>query len=161
AMRPDGTYSGLVSAELTGKVGSIERAGSTVSATNVTLRAPSLAVADGKATGDVELAFDYRVDYPLSVPYPIPELAARRVQLVFSGPFSTKLHLEAAGADSGAVTGDYSFKVPWPPIEQAALEVLRARWLQDAPVIKKVNIEIEPRRFAPCGETCILLDLQV
>lgn len=160
-IRPDGAYSGVVSADLVGKVGSIDRAGTAVSASRVSLKAPRLVVADGKATGDVDLEFDYKVDYPLSVAYPIPELAARRVTLVFAGPFSTKLHLQDAGGDSGTVTGEYSFKVPWPPIEQAALEVLRARWKQDAPVIKKVDIDIEPRRFSPCGDTCFLLDLEV
>jgi hypothetical protein len=161
SVRPDGVYSGLVTAELTGKVGSIDRGGTTVAASGVKLRAPKLAVKEGKTTGDLELEFDYKLDYPLSIAYPIPEVAARTVPLVFQGPFSARLHLEDAGPDTGSVTGQYSFKVPWPPVEKAALEVLRARWAQDAPVISRVDMDVEPRRFAPCGDSCFLLDLDV
>ena len=46
--------------------------------------------------------------------------------------------------------------------EQAAFEVLRARWQQDiAPAIHRVDFAIEPRRFGPCGPDCFLLDLKV
>jgi hypothetical protein len=85
------------------------------------------------------------------------------VPLLFQGAFAANLHFENAGSgDEGLVTGNYQFTVPWPPVEQAAFEVLRARWQQDiAPAIHKVNFAIEPRRFGPCGRDCFLLDLKV
>src|SRR5207245_3541474 len=64
--------------------------------------------------------------------------------------------------DEGLVNGTYQFTIPWPPIEQAAFEILRARWRQDLPpAIRKVDFVIEPRHFGPCGRDCFLLDLNV
>jgi hypothetical protein len=114
-----------------------------------------------KATGDVELEFDYEVGHVLSVAHPFAELAARSVSLGFRGPFSARLHLEKAGADTGSVTGQYSLKVPWETVEKIALETLRARWVLNAPVVSRVALAVEPRRFASCGENCFLLDLDV
>ena len=52
--------------------------------------------------------------------------------------------------------------MPWPPIEKAAFEVLRAKWIQDIPpVLRKVNFVIEPRHFGPCGGNCFLVGLGV
>ena len=95
--------------------------------------------------------------------YPVDELRDRRVPLLFQGAFAADLHFEDAGSgDAGVVNGRYQFTVPWPPVEQAAFEVLRARWQQDvAPAIHKVNFTIEPRRFGPCGKECFLLDLKL
>ncbi len=162
-VRPDGTYSGIVNAELFGKTGVIDRGGTLVSARNFKLRTYGATVVNGRATGDVELGFDYRMDYLLVVHYPVPEIGERRVPLVFQGPFASKLHLKDAGSgDEGVATGEYQFKVPWPPIETAAFEVLRAKWSQDIPaVMRKVDFVIEPRRFGPCGGSCFLLDLAV
>ena len=162
-VHPDATYSGSLDAELVGKVGAIVRSGSRLSASDMHLRTEGLRVVNGRVTGEIALEFDYRLDYPLVVHYPVKEIGERRVPLLFRGPFQTTLRLENAGSgEEGTVTGEYSFKVPWPPVEQAALEVLRARWTQDvAAVVRKVNFDIEPRRFGPCGGTCFLLSLDV
>ena len=162
-VRPDGTYSGIVDAELFGKVGVLDRGGTLVSASNFKVRTHGATIADGRATGDLELGFDYRLDYLLVVHYPVPQIGDRRVPLVFQGPFATTLHLQNAGSgDEGVVTGDYQFKVPWPPVELAAFEVLRAKWSQDIPaVIRDVDFAIEPRHFGPCGGSCFLVDLAV
>jgi hypothetical protein len=161
-VEPDGRFSSLFDADLTGKVGRIVRAGSKVSASNIHLRTQGTRVVNSRASGDLELEFEYRLDYPLVVHYPMKEVGEKKVVLVFQGPFSTRLHYEDAGKDSGTVTGDYNFKAPWPPIEKAALEVLKARWSQDVtPAIRRVDFDIEPRRFSPCGESCFLLELGV
>lgn len=162
-LRPDGQYSGIVDAELFGKAGRIQRAGVVVALSDVKLRTKGAAIANGRATGDVELESNYRMNYPLVVRYPIAQVGERRVQLLFQGLFAATLHLQDAGSGGeGAVTGVYRFTVPWPPIEQAAFEVLRAKWIQDIPpVMRKVNFVIEPRRFGPCGGTCFLVDLDV
>jgi hypothetical protein len=162
-VRPDGRYSGIVDAELSGKAGGIERAGIAVALASVKLRTVGTRVADGQATGDVEMESEYRIDYPLVVSYPVKQVGERRVQLAFQGSFATQLHLENAGdVEAGTITGQYQFKVPWPPIEQAAFEVLRAKWTQDiTAALHRVDFVIEPRRFGPCGGSCFLLDLNV
>jgi hypothetical protein len=162
-IRPDGEYSGIVDAELFGRTGAIDRSGTLVSATDVKLRTQGAVIVNGRATGDVELEFEYRLDYVLVVHYPVEEIGDRRVPLVFQGPFATTLHLQNAGnGDQGVVTGEYQFKVPWPPIEQAALEVLTAKWSEDIPdVMRKVDFVIEPRRFGPCGGNCFLVNVDV
>jgi hypothetical protein len=162
-VRPDGTYSGTVDAALFGKVGSIDRAGTTVAANDVQMHTTGARIVDGKATGDMKLDFQYRLNHTLVVHYPVEELADRSVPLLFQGAFETQLHFEDAGSgDEGVVNGNYQFTIPWPPIEQAAFEILRARWRQDvAPAIHKVDFVIEPRHFGPCGRDCFLLDLNV
>jgi hypothetical protein len=158
----DGSYSALIDLDLSGKVGRFARGGSVVSASQVHLRTTDARIADGKATGDLDLDFEYRLDYMLVIHYPMKEVGEKKVLLTFQGPFSTRLHYEDAGKDSGTVTGDYAFKAPWPPIEQAALEVLKAKWSQDVtPAVRHVNFDIEPRHFSPCGENCFLLELEV
>ncbi|HEY6929859.1 MAG TPA: hypothetical protein VJA66_09315 [Thermoanaerobaculia bacterium] len=161
-VEPDGRYSAVLDADLTGKVGRIVRAGSAVSASNVHLRTQGARIVTGHATGDLDLEFDYRLDYLLVVHYPMKEVGEKKVPLVFQGPFSTRLHYEDVSADGGTITGDYHFKVPWPPVETAALEVLKAKWSQDVtPALKRVAFDIEPRRFSPCGDNCFLLELGV
>jgi len=162
-VRPDGSYSGLVDAALFGKVGTIDRGGTSIAASDVELHTSRAKIVDGKATGDIKLAFQYRLNHTLVVHYPVEELRDRKVPLLFQGAFAANLHFEDAGSgDAGVVNGDYQFTVPWPPVEQAAFEVLRARWQQDlAPAIHKVDFAIEPRRFGPCGRECFLLDLKV
>jgi hypothetical protein len=162
-VQPDGKYSGIVDAELFGKAGVIDRGGTLISASNVRLHTHGATIVNGRATGDVELGFEYRIDYLLDVHYPVSQIGDRRVPLVFQGPFATTLHLQdASSGNDGVVTGDYQFKVPWPPIEKAAFEVLRARWSQDIPaVIRNVDFVIEPLHFGPCGGTCFVVDLTV
>jgi hypothetical protein len=161
-MAPDGTYSAVLDADLYGKTGRLARAGSVISASDIHVRTFGARVKKGRADGDVDLQFTYRVEYPLVIDYPVEELGVRRVPLLFEGPFRTHLHFENAGPDEGTVTGDYSFKVPWPPVEQAAVELLRARWQQDIKaVVREVDFTIEPRRFGPCGGTCFLVELGV
>jgi hypothetical protein len=162
-LQPEGQYSGIVDAELFGKAGGIERGGVVVSLSTVKLRTSGTTVVDGRATGDVELESEYRMAYPLVVRYPVSQVGERCVQLLFQGSFATKLHLQDAGSgEEGTATGEYRFTVPWPPVEQAAFEVLRAKWSQDIPpVIRKVGVVIEPRRFGPCGGNCFLVSLDV
>ena len=108
------------------------------------------------------MSFDYRLDYLLVVHYPVKEVGEKKVPLVFQGPFQLRVHYQNASKDSGTVTGEYDFKVPWPPIETAALEVLKARWTEDVtPAMRKVSFDIEPRHFTPCGDKCFLLELGV
>ncbi len=162
-LRPDGQYSGIVDAELFGKAGGIERGGVVVSLSDVKLRTSGATIVNGRATGDVELESEYCIRYPLVVRYPVTQVGERRVQLLFQGSFATKLHFQDAGSsEEGTVTGEYRFMVPWPPVEQAVFEVLRAKWSQDIPpVIRKVDFVIEPRRFGPCGGSCFLVNLGV
>ncbi|HEX9162720.1 MAG TPA: hypothetical protein VF980_13530, partial [Thermoanaerobaculia bacterium] len=161
-VRPDGRYSGIVDATLTGKVGTVSRAGVSIAANDVRLTTTGAKIVDGKATGDVKLDFQYRLNHTLAVHYPVDEIRDRHVPLVMQGLFDANLHFEDAGADDGLVTGNYRFTIPWTPVEQAAFEVLRARWQQDiAPAIHRVDFEIEPRKFGPCGPDCFLLDLKV
>jgi hypothetical protein len=161
-IQPDGNFSGLLDADLRGRAGRIVRGASRVAATDIHLHTEGTRVVNGRADGDLDLEFAYRVDYLLVVHYPMKEVGERKVPLVFQGPFTTRLHLENAGKETGTVTGDYAFKVPWPPVEQAALEVLKEKWSQDVtPAIRKVDFNIEPRRFAPCGDQCFLLELGV
>jgi hypothetical protein len=163
SLRPDGRYSGTVDAELFGKAGGIERAGTFVSLSDVKLRTHGAKIVDGRATGEVELESNYRMDYPLVLRYPVAQVGERRVQLLFQGSLATTLHLQDAGSGTeGVATGTYSFTVPWPPIERAAFEVLRAKWMQDIPpVMRKVDFVIEPKHFGPCGGSCFLVSLDV
>jgi hypothetical protein len=162
-VRSDGSYSGTIDAALVGKVGTIDRSGTSIAANDVELHTTGAKIVDGKATGDVKLDFQYRLNHTLVVHYPVDELRDRKVPLLFQGAFAADMHFENAGSgDEGLVTGNYQFTVPWPPVEQAAFEVLRARWQQDiAPAIHKVSFTIEPRHFGPCGPDCFLLDLKV
>ncbi|HEY3203492.1 MAG TPA: hypothetical protein VGL03_07500 [Thermoanaerobaculia bacterium] len=153
---PTGSFSGVVDMELTGKTGELARQGAKLSTNNMTLRSHGLRIEDNRASGPVELSFDYRLLYPFVVKYPIKEIAEKRVPLEFYGPFTTTLELEDAGADSGEVRGDYRFKAPWPPIEKAALEVLSAKWRQDV-AVKNVDFTIVPKVFRPCGISCFSL----
>lgn len=163
SVQPDGEYSGIVDATLVGKVGTIDRGGTVVSASDMKLSTRGAAIANGRATGDVELEFTYRMDYGLLVHYPVEVIGIRRIPLVFEGPFVTTLHLKDAGSgEEGTVTGEYRFKVPWPPIERAAFEVLKAKWSQDVtPALRKVDFAIEPGHFGPCGGTCFAIKLVV
>lgn len=162
-LQPDGQYSGTVDAELFGKAGKIERGGIVVSLSDVKLRTGGAMIVNGRATGDVQLESRYRMDYPLVVRYPVTQVGERRVQLLFQGSLASTLHLQDAGSgEEGTATGEYRFTVPWPPIEQAAFEVLRAKWSQDIPpVLRKVDFVVEPRRFGPCGGSCFLVGLGV
>lgn len=163
SVQPDGEYSGIVDATLFGKVGTIDRGGTVVSASDMKLSTRGAAIVNGRATGNVELEFKYRMDYNLLVHYPVEGIGIRRIPLVFEGPFVTTLHLKDAGrGEEGTVTGEYRFKVPWPPIERAAFEVLKAKWSQDVtPALRKVNFAIEPGHFGPCGGTCFAIKLIV
>lgn len=162
-LRPDGRYSGIVDAELFGKAGRIDRGGAVVTLSDVELRTSGATIVDGRATGDVELESEYRMDYPLVVRYPVSQVGERRVQLLFRGWLATRLRLQDAGSgEEGTVAGEYRFTVPWLPVEQAAFEVLRATWSQDVtPVLQDVGFVIEPRRFGPCGGSCFLVALGV
>ncbi len=162
-LRPDGQYSGVVDAALFGKAGRIERSGVVVALSDVKLQATGVAIANGRATGDVQLESKYRMDYPLVVRYPVAQVGERRVQLLFQGLFAATLHLQDAGSGGeGAATGEYRFTVPWPPVERAAFEVLRAKWSQDIPpIMRNVGFVIDPKRFGPCGGTCFLVNLDV
>ena len=162
-VKSDGSYSGVVDATVSGNVGTIDRGGVALAANKIRLRTHGAKIVDGRATGDVAVEFQYRLSHTLTIHYPVEELRDRHVPLNFDGVFAADLHLDNAGSgDEGSVTGDYQFTIPWPPVEQAAFEVLRAKWEQDiAPAIHRVDFAIEPRRFGPCGHDCFLLDLKV
>src|SRR5207245_7583948 len=73
-VRPDGSYSGIVDAALFGKVGTIDRAGTSITANDVQLHTSGARIVDGKATGDVKLNFQYRLDHTLVVHSPVEQL---------------------------------------------------------------------------------------
>jgi hypothetical protein len=154
-----GHFSGVAKLDLAGKTGRISRRGATISASNIHLKTGGLTIVDGRATGPLELSFDYQLRYPFAVKYPIEQIAEKKLMLDFHGPFATTLRLSDAGGDEGEVTGDYAFKAPWPPIEEAALVVLAAKWQQDV-AIKKVDFTITPKLFRPCGISCFTLGFE-
>jgi hypothetical protein len=156
----DGHFSGVAKLDLAGKTGELTRKGATISASDITLKTPGLAVVDGRATGPLELAFNYQLEYPFVVKYPIEEIPEKTLMLDFHGPFATSLQLKDAGGNDGEVTGTYVFKAPWDPIEQAALAALEAKWQQDL-AVKDIDFAIAPKMFRPCGESCFTLAIEV
>jgi hypothetical protein len=154
-----GEFSGTAKLDLAGRTGEIARQGAKLSASNIRLRSSGLTVTNGRATGPVEVEFDYALQYPFVVKYPIEEIPEKRLLLDFDGPFATTLHLQDAGSDEGEVTGNYMFKAPWAPIEQAALAALEAKWRQDL-AVKNVDFAIAPKMFRPCGESCFTLAIE-
>ena len=155
-----GKFSGVAKLDLAGKTGALSRKGATISASDIHVKTPGLTIVDGKATGPLEIAFDYQLDYPFVVKYPIDEIPEKKLMLDFHGPFAASLALKDAGGDDGEVTGTYVFKAPWDPIEQAALVALAAKWRQDL-AIKNIDFAIVPKTFRPCGETCFTLSIEV
>ena len=152
---PGGGVSGTLDATLLGKTGEIRRSGSRIALSEVRVTTQGLKLVENRATGEMAVDFDYRLQYPFVVKYPVKTLKERRVPLDFSGPFAARLHLEDVGAgDEGAVSGKYTFQAPWDPIEKAAFEAIRAQWVQDAPVIARVRLSVEPTAFRPCGQGC-------
>ena len=154
--------SGVFDLDLSGRTGEIRRAGSRVALETATLKGGDLRFDRNRVTGSVELGFGYRLSYPLVVRYPIAGVPPHTVPLEFSGPLKARLSLAGAGAGEGSVTGEYSFKMPWAPVEKAALAALSARWSQDlTPALRKVEFDIEGTRFGPCGEHCFLVKIQL
>jgi len=157
-----GNLRALVDLDLTGRTGEIRRQGSRLALADAHVRTTGLSIAKGRADGDVSVDFDYRLVYPFVVQYPVAEIEPRRVPLEFKGPFEARLHLASVGAGANdAVTGTYRFSVNWPPIEKAAFEALRARWVQQITGLEKVSFEIEPEHFAPCGDDCFLASFRI
>jgi len=156
----DGHFSGVAKLDLAGKTGELSRKGATISASDITLKTPGLTVVDGKATGPLDLAFKYQLEYPFLVKYPIQEIPEKKLMLDFHGPFAASLQLKDAGGDDGEVTGTYVFKAPWDPIEKAALAALEAKWQQDL-AVKNIDFAIVPKKFRPCGESCFVLEIEV
>jgi hypothetical protein len=155
-----GKFSGLAKLDLAGQTGELSRQGATISAANIHVKTTGLKVVDGRATGPLEINFDYQLEYPFVVKYPIKEVPEKKLDLDFHGPFAATLTLHDAGADSGEVTGNYLFKAPWDPIEQAALVALAAKWQQDL-AVKHIDFTITPKMFRPCGESCFTLGIEV
>ena len=155
-----GKFSGVAKLDLAGKTGALSRKGATISASDIHVKTPGLTVVDGRATGPLEITFDYQLDYPFVVKYPIDEIPEKKLMLDFHGPFATSLMLKDAGGEDGEVTGTYVFEAPWGPIEQAALAALAAKWQQDL-AIKHVDFAIVPKMFRPCGESCFTLSIEV
>lgn len=156
----DGVFSGVAKLDIAGKTGELSRNGATISASDIKVKTPGLKIVENKATGPVEVSFDYQLEYPFEVKYPIKEIPVKKLDLDFHGPFAAKLALDGAGKDEGEVTGTYVFKAPWDPIEQAALAALEAKWQQDL-AIKNVDFAIVPKMFRPCGDTCFTLGIEV
>ncbi len=155
-----GHFSGVAKLDLAGKTGRLSRKGAAISASNIRVKTPGLTIVDGRASGPLQVTFDYQLDYPFVVKYPIAEIPEKKLMLDFHGPFATSLELKDAGGDEGEVTGTYVFKAPWDPIEQAALVALAAKWQQDL-AIKNIDFAIVPKTFRPCGETCFTLAIEV
>jgi hypothetical protein len=155
-----GKFSGVAKLDLAGKTGELSRKGATISASDIKVKTPGLTVVDGRASGPLEISFDYQLEYPFVVKYPIQEIPEKKLMLDFHGPFSTSLELKDAGGDDGEVTGTYVFKAPWDPIEQAALLALSAKWKQDL-AVKNIDFAIVPKTFRPCGESCFTLSIEV
>jgi hypothetical protein len=153
---PERLFSGVLDLDLNGKTGVLVRQGAKISAANVHVRSSGLSIARSRATGAVEMSFDYLLRYPFTVRYPVKEIAPRTLDLIFHGPFAAKLELTDAGGPEGQVRGEYTFKAPWAPVEAVVLEVLRAKWTQDL-AIKRVDFNLEGRRFRPCGNDCFEL----
>jgi hypothetical protein len=154
-LEPTGAYSGRVDFRLLGGTGEIRHEGERLSLANATISSGGLAVRDGRATGPLSLEFDYHLVHPFLVKYPGDTQPPKTVPLDFRGPFSARLQLTSAGAGGGGnVTGEYSLKIPWKPVEEAAIEALKAQWTQDVKVVRKVDFTIEPRSFGPCGPQC-------
>ncbi|HQR68139.1 MAG TPA: hypothetical protein PLB02_12165, partial [Thermoanaerobaculia bacterium] len=157
-----GDLAGVIDFDLRGDTGTWDRQGTKVSLSGVRLVTKGLRVVGKTATGDLAVDFDYRIDYPLIVKYPVPDMAPKRVDLEFRGPMALRLKLEDVGAsDEGRVDGTYSFRVPWEPIQRGSFEVLKARWIQDFPALRKVTIDLDPHVFGPCGGTCFRTALTV
>ena len=154
-----GKFSGVAILDLNGQTGELSRKGATISASDIKLKTPGLRIVDGKATGPLEVSFNYQLEYPFVVKYPIESIPEKKLDLDFHGPFATKLQLTDAGGDEGEVTGTYVFKAPWDPIEKAALAALEAKWRQDL-AIKNVEFTIVPKMFRPCGDTCFTLGIE-
>lgn len=155
AMGPRGGVSGTLDATLLGKTGEIRRQGSRIALSDVRLETKGLKLAENRATGDMSVDFDYRLRYPFVVKYPVESLKERHIPLDFAGPLSARLHFEDIGAgNEGSITGTYTFNAPWAPIEKAAFEAIRAQWVQNAPVIERVSLSVEPTAFRPCGRGC-------
>lgn len=76
-VRSDGSYSGIVEAALFGKVGAIDRSGTSLAASDVQFHTHGARIVDGNATGDVRLDFQYRLNHTLVVHYPVEELRDR------------------------------------------------------------------------------------
>jgi hypothetical protein len=155
-----GNFSGLAKLDLAGKTGELSRKGATISASDIRLKTGGLAVVDGRATGPLEIAFRYQLEYPFVVKYPIDEIPEKKLMLDFHGPFAASLALKDAGGEEGEVTGTYVFKAPWDPIEQAALAALEAKWQQDL-AVKNIDFAIVPKMFRPCGESCFTLSIEI
>jgi hypothetical protein len=154
-----GKFSGVAILDLSGQTGELSRKGATISASDIKLKTPGIRIVDGKATGPLELSFNYQLEYPFVVKYPIESIPEKKLDLDFHGPFAAKLQLADVDGDEGEVTGTYVFKAPWDPIEQAALAALEAKWRQDL-AIKNVEFTIVPKMFRPCGETCFTLGIE-
>ncbi|MHB1047087.1 MAG: hypothetical protein ACYC4P_13875 [Thermoanaerobaculia bacterium] len=152
---PTGTYSGRIDFHLLGRSGEIRHEEQRLSLANATISSGGLAVRDGRATGPLSLEFDYHLVHPFVVKYPGDSQPPKTVPLDFRGPFSARLQLADAGAgDGGSVTGEYSLKIPWKPVEEAAIEAMKATWTQDVKVVRQVAFTLEPRAFGPCGPQC-------
>jgi hypothetical protein len=154
--------SGVFDLDLSGRTGEIRRSGSRVALESATLRGRGLRFERNRVTGNVELAFGYKLSHRLVVHYPVAGVPERSVPLEFSGPLTAQLSLVRVGPGEGSVTGDYAFKMPWAPVEKVALEALKARWNQDlTPALQKVQFEVEGTRFGPCGEHCFLVKIKL
>jgi hypothetical protein len=154
-LEPNGAYSGRIDFRLLAGTGEIRHEGERLSLSNATISSGGLAVRDGRASGPLSLEFDYHLFHPFVVKYPGGTQPPKTVPLEFRGPFSALLQLTDAGAGGGGnVTGDYSLRIPWKPVEQAAIEAMKASWTQDIKVVRRIHFTLEPRAFGPCGPQC-------
>lgn len=161
-LEPNGSWIGRLDFTLLGGTGEIRHEGERLSLSNATISSGGLLVRDNRASGQLTLEFDYHLLHPFVVKYPGDVQPPKTVPLEFRGPFSARLQLTDAGAGGGgSVTGEYSLKIPWAPVQTAAIEALKAQWVQDVKVVRKIEFTLAPRTFGPCGPQCFEATFEV
>lgn len=154
-LEPDGSYLGRLDFALRGGAGEIRHEGERLALSNARISSSGLLVRDGRATGSVTLELDYALVQPFVVKSPGGVLPPRTVPLEFRGPLSATLLFSDVGPGTGgSITGDYSFRVPWKPVEVALLAATKSRWTQALKNVGSVDFSLEPRAFGPCGPRC-------
>jgi hypothetical protein len=156
-LEPDGSYLGRIDFSLLGGTGEIRNDGERLALSNARISSSGLLVRDGRATGPLALDIDYRLVSPHVEKHPDGLFQTRTVPLEVRGPLSVRLTLADVGARAGgSIVGEYSLKIPWKPVEAAAVEAMRVRWTQELKGERALDFSLEPRAFGPCGPRCFV-----